>query len=192
MNYMPELNAFAERMRRNPLSNNAQLLWYKLMDAANRLHWPETFQLDNGRLKSLLNVGSTHTVLSARQELVDDGLLEFIAGAKGKPSVYKMLSVAALEEPAEQPKEESRLVPLGCQGRHHNLLRLYRGPGTRTPADRAHALGRVLPTAAAEPERRPPSVPPHPSTGKARGWQLDNELPTGKKADFGSCLRHSP
>ena len=49
MNYMPELNAFAERMRRNPLSNNAQLLWYKLMDTANRLRWPETFQLDNAR-----------------------------------------------------------------------------------------------------------------------------------------------
>ena len=90
-------------MRRNPLSNNAQLLWYKLMDTANRLHWPETFQLDNGRLKNLLNVGSTHTVLSARQELVDDGLLEFIAGAKGMPFTLRLLdewgkSVFATEE----------------------------------------------------------------------------------------------
>lgn len=106
MNYMPELNAFAERMRRNPLSNNAQLLWYKLMDTANRLHWPETFQLDNVRLIGLLNVKSKNTAVAARQELVDDGLLEFIAGAKGKPSVYKMLSVVALEGPAEQQKED--------------------------------------------------------------------------------------
>ena len=68
MNYMPELNAIAERMRRNQHTNTAQLL---------------SFHLDNGRLKCLLNGGSTHTVLSARQELVDDGLLEFIAGAKG-------------------------------------------------------------------------------------------------------------
>ena len=111
MNYMPELNAFAERMRRNPLSNNAQLLWYKLMDTANRLHWPETFQLDNARIMQMMNVGSRHTAAAARQELVDDGLLEFIAGAKGKPSVYKMLSVAALEGPAEQPEEESQEAP---------------------------------------------------------------------------------
>ena len=111
MNYMPELNAFAERMRRNPLSNNAQLLWYKLMDTANRLHWPETFQLDNARIMQMMNVGSRHTAAAARQELVDDGLLEFIAGAKGKPSVYKMLSVAALEGPTEQPEEKSQEAP---------------------------------------------------------------------------------
>lgn len=111
MNYMPELNAFAERMRRNPLPNNAQLLWYKLMDTANRLHWPETFQLDNARIMQMMNVGSRHTAAAARQELVDDGLLEFIAGAKGKPSVYKMLSVAALEGAAERPEEESQEAP---------------------------------------------------------------------------------
>lgn len=116
MNYMPELNAFAERMRRNPLSNNAQLLWYKLMDTANRLHWPETFQLDNARIMQMMNVGSRHTAAAARQELVDDGLLEFIAGAKGKPSVYKMLSVAALEGPPSSRRKRARRPPTRSSG----------------------------------------------------------------------------
>ena len=41
MNYLREINAFARRMRRAPLSTNAQLLWYKLMDLANVLRWPD-------------------------------------------------------------------------------------------------------------------------------------------------------
>ena len=45
-----EHRAFANRMRRTPLSMAAQLLWYKLMDLANSLRWPEHFALDNSRL----------------------------------------------------------------------------------------------------------------------------------------------
>ena len=44
-----EHRAFANRMRRTPLSMAAQLLWYKLMDLANSLRWPEHFSLDNSR-----------------------------------------------------------------------------------------------------------------------------------------------
>lgn len=40
-----EHRAFANRMRRTPLSMAAQLLWYKLMDLANSLRWPEHFSL---------------------------------------------------------------------------------------------------------------------------------------------------
>ncbi len=196
MNYMPELNAFAERMRRNPLSNNAQLLWYKLMDTANRLHWPETFQLDNGRLKSLLNVGSTHTVLSARQELVDDGTAGVHRGSQRKA---KRLQNVVGRGPGGARRAAGGREPGGPDSFLWDVK-----DDITTYFGYTEALGQELqqialtlweeffPTAAAEPERRPPSVPPHPSTGKARGWQLDNELPTGKKADFGSCLRHSP
>lgn len=37
MNYLLEINAFERRMRRVPLSRDAQLLWYKLMHLANLL-----------------------------------------------------------------------------------------------------------------------------------------------------------
>lgn len=99
MKYINELNAFDRRMHRAPLSNTAQLLWYKLMAMANFLHWPQEFKLDNQRLREMLNVGSLHTVQAARQELVDDGLLIFTPGVKGKPSIYAMQSVEALEKP---------------------------------------------------------------------------------------------
>lgn len=108
MNYLREINAFERRMRRAPLSVNAQLLWYKLMQAANRLHWPEEFQIDNPRLRVILGQElSRQTMTAARAELIDDGLLAFIPGVRGKPSTYRMVSVDALEapEPPAIPEE---------------------------------------------------------------------------------------
>lgn len=97
MNYIAEINAFSDRMERAPLSTNAQLLWYKLMQFSNRLRWQEQFQVDNDRLMKLVNISSQHTLRAARKELADDGLISFTPGVKGKPTVYKLHSVAALE-----------------------------------------------------------------------------------------------
>ena len=106
MNYLLEINAFERRMRRAPLSTTAQLLWYKLMQFANGLYWPEKFQVDNVRLLGLLNVTSKNTLIAARKELTDDGLITFSPGVRGKPSIYHLASVAALEGPDIQPMDE--------------------------------------------------------------------------------------
>lgn len=98
MNYIAELNAFHAKMRRTPLSRDAQLLWFKLMDFANSLYWREEFKLDLNRMSKMIGV-SKNTILSARNELVDAGLLTFTAGTKGNPSVYHLNSVAATEGP---------------------------------------------------------------------------------------------
>lgn len=97
MSYIDEINAFDRRMHRAPLSPIAQLLWYKLMQFSNRLHWPEDFQIDNKRLMAEINVSALHTLIAARQELVEDGLLTFTPGVRGRPSIYQLLSVEMLE-----------------------------------------------------------------------------------------------
>lgn len=78
-----EHRAFANRMRRTPLSMAAQLLWYKLMDLANSLRWPEHFSLDNSRLCTMINTKSRTTTIAARQELIDGGYLDFTPGHQG-------------------------------------------------------------------------------------------------------------
>lgn len=115
MNYIAELNAFHAKMRRKPLSRDAQLLWFKLMDFANRLFWQETFQIDNKRLMELANMGSKHTLIAARNELVDAGILSFIAGMKGSPSVYRLNSVAAMEGVQMPEGEESAPDDFLCE-----------------------------------------------------------------------------
>lgn len=106
MNYIAELNAFHAKMRRTPLSRDAQLLWLKLMDFANRLYWRDPFQVDNKRLMEITHMGSKHTLIAARNELVDAGIITFTAGTKGKPSVYHLNSVAAMEGPQLPDIEE--------------------------------------------------------------------------------------
>lgn len=99
MNYILEINAFERRMKRQPLPVTAQLLWYKLMAFSNRLHWPEWFSVDNDRLTALLGSGSDKTVRTARQQLMDAGLLIYEKGVKKKPGRYKLVSIAFQEYP---------------------------------------------------------------------------------------------
>lgn len=99
MNYILEINAFERRMKRQPLPATAQLLWYKLMAFSNRLHWPEWFSVDNDRLTALLGSGSDKTVRTARQQLMDAGLLIYEKGVKKKPGRYKLVSIAFQEYP---------------------------------------------------------------------------------------------
>lgn len=117
MNYLLEINAFERRMRWAPLSPNAQLLWYKLMQLCNSLRWAEEFRVDNDRLMELLNVKSFHTLNAARKELQEDGLIAFTPGKKGAPSTYHMVSVSDLEGPdlsflEEEPDEGAFLCTI--------------------------------------------------------------------------------
>lgn len=117
MNYLREINAFERRMKRAPLSANAQLLWYKLMAFANGLFWPEKFQIDNNRLMEMLNVQSLHTLNVARKELIEGGLVSFFPGKKGTPSTYRMVSVDALEGPDLSFMEEEHTSDFLCDVR---------------------------------------------------------------------------
>lgn len=115
MNYLLEIQAFERKMRRVPLSRDAQLLWYKLMQFANLLWWPETFNVDNKRLMEMSRIGSKHTLIDARNELVEAGLISFTPGKKGTPSSYQLISVADQEGPQIAEDEEPALDDFLCE-----------------------------------------------------------------------------
>lgn len=98
---MLEINAFERMMRKAPLSANAQLLWYKLMNFDNLLHWEQWFSIDNDRLVKIGCIGSKNTTLAARDQLIANGYLIFQKGVKGKPSKYMLASAVELEAKAE-------------------------------------------------------------------------------------------
>ena len=93
MNYLAEINAFEKRMRRQPLPITAQLLWYKLMQFANRLYWPEWFAIDNEKLAELLG-SSVPTTRTARDQLLKSGLIQMERGTKQHPNRYRFISLA--------------------------------------------------------------------------------------------------
>lgn len=104
MNYITEINAFEYRMRRDPLPQAVQLLWYKLMHFSNRLHWPQWFSIDNDRLLSLMGISHEQTLRTARKELLDGGYIQFERGTKGHPSRYRIIPTA--ERDATAPPKE--------------------------------------------------------------------------------------
>lgn len=127
MNYILEINAFERRMKRQPLPTTAQLLWYKLMAFANRQHWPEWFSVDNDRLTDLLGSGSDKTVRTARQQLMDAGLLIYEKGVKGKPGRYKLPSVASQEYPDAVPEIYPAYDKPGVEGYLEDDITAYFG-----------------------------------------------------------------
>ena len=104
MNYIQEINKFEQFVESNYLSSMAQLLWYKLMQKCNRSGWQEQIQISNLRLMADLHIGEK-TLIKARKELKEAGLIEVTRGKKGCPNQYKLIPINTVRE--ENPVENT-------------------------------------------------------------------------------------
>ncbi|CVI65675.1 hypothetical protein NDGK_00284 [Clostridiales bacterium CHKCI001] len=96
MNYIQELNYFERWLETNHLSSVSQLLWYKLISINNRSNWSEWIQVDNQRLKAMIQVSRDDTFIKIRNELIQAGLIEYQKGKKGCPSKYHFVSFTCI------------------------------------------------------------------------------------------------
>ena len=111
VNYVKEINSFRKYAFDNYLSSNAVLLWYGLFGLNNDLHWQEWFKVDNLRLMGYSFIKREATLISARKELIDLGLIEFKKGSKGHPSEYRIIMFAEKQEqvyPNTEVKEDDK------------------------------------------------------------------------------------
>ena len=73
------------------LSATAQALYLRLILIDNGLGWPERFYASNSRLMTEAGINSEKTLITARNQLIQMGLVEYRKGtAKGKASTYKL------------------------------------------------------------------------------------------------------
>lgn len=101
VNYVTEINKFRKFAFDNYVSSNAVLLWYGLFGLNNDLRWQEWFKVDNLRLMGYSFIKREATLIDARKELIDLGLIEFKKGCKGHPSEYRIVMFA------EKQKEQT-------------------------------------------------------------------------------------
>ena len=94
--YIKEHNAFFVITDRIYLSASAQLLWYRLFDVCNRSFGDGEVIMTNTKLASLIGTENIKKAAIARDELVNAGLIEYTAGKKGAPGIYRLLSVYGL------------------------------------------------------------------------------------------------
>lgn len=111
VNYITEINQFRKFAYDNYVSSNAVLLWYGLFGMNNDLRWQEWFKVDNLRLMGCSFIRREATLIAARKELIDLGLIEFKKGYKGHPSEYRIIMFAEKQEqayPNTEAKEDNK------------------------------------------------------------------------------------
>ena len=94
MNYLRQIVAFEAWCETRGLPMVAQVLWYKLMFVANKCGWCEWVGVDNQRLMWMIGTTSKHTLMRARDALIEAEMIEYRKGKKGKPSMYKLLEIS--------------------------------------------------------------------------------------------------
>ena len=107
MRYISQLNTFNRLCEAKHLEAGSQLLWFKLMDIDNRLCWEEWFAVTNNRLMLILDVNEK-TLIRYRNKLIEDGLIEYKRGHKGKPSLYKMVDISCKYDSTNDSQNDSQ------------------------------------------------------------------------------------
>lgn len=91
MNYIDLLNRFYDLLQCSQVSNNAQLLYYTLLQINNKCSWSDWFSRTNVSLSGLMGI-SENAMKRARAELKQLGLIDFVPSKKrGECTQYRIL-----------------------------------------------------------------------------------------------------
>lgn len=91
MSYIDKLNLFYDLLQCNPPSQHAQLIYHTLLMINNKCGWTEWFQRTNLNLCGITGI-SEKTLINARNELKQIGLIDFIPSKKrNEKTKYRIL-----------------------------------------------------------------------------------------------------
>ena len=100
MNYIKQINAFFELTIANPLSSNAQCLYFNLLNINNKCNWVEEFTTANSTLMTFTSLNK-QTLYRARNELIQRKFIEFKKGINQNQSgKYKIISFVTAHDTA--------------------------------------------------------------------------------------------
>lgn len=103
MNLMSMVNGLNRMDDTNPFSATAFLLAIKMIDLFNRLLWADSVAVDLTRMSLMTKCSSKATVLRARDELVERGVIEIVRkGKKGTPTIYRLNDLSRFGSNIEQ------------------------------------------------------------------------------------------
>ena len=91
MNYIKELNAFKEWMAFHEMPPNAVLLWHTLMVLNNTARWMAKFNAPNSIIGNLSGL-SSQRISESRKVLMENELIRYEPGVKGKAASYQIKS----------------------------------------------------------------------------------------------------
>lgn len=108
VNFISEVMGFHRLTKTRRISNKAQLLWFNLFLLWNEAGFPDWLQVDVMRMMAMLQVNSKSTVIRARDELINAGLLVLKPGGNRQPNKYQftLLSEQSLRGTQKQSKSK--------------------------------------------------------------------------------------
>ena len=98
MNYIKQVNTFYKLLSNNPLSSNAQCLYFFLLNKNNELGWIKEFTTANSIVMGFTNLNIT-ALQRARNELKQKGYIDYKKGIGNNAGTYRILE---LEQQSEQ------------------------------------------------------------------------------------------
>ncbi|WP_100489431.1 DnaD domain protein [Sporolactobacillus pectinivorans] len=94
MNYITQINAFYDRLETNSLSTSAITLWHALMHINNKAAWRREFPVAVSVLCVKTGLAE-RTIFKARNELKQNGFIEFRSRRGNQAAVYKLADLSA-------------------------------------------------------------------------------------------------
>ena len=110
MSFFDSWLAFNECFDSRDLSALTQLVGYKLLAIDNELQHPESFLLSDRELMTRAGIKSGQTIVQARRELKNVGLIDFKAGKGAKPTRYWLTTEQESSKNDDSVKQDSSKI----------------------------------------------------------------------------------
>ena len=107
MNYFKQLRAFKRQRMIKPLTSNAMLLYFILLEYANDLYFPVSFTAANSVLSSLCGF-SIPTLLRRREELCSKGYIVYEEGKTDKCGTYLIVPIGFQNDDASDNRTDNQ------------------------------------------------------------------------------------
>lgn len=107
MNYLIQVNTFFELLLSNPLSANAQCLYFNLLNINNRCNWQKEFTVANSTLMGFTNLNK-QALYRARNELIQRKLIDFKKGINQNQSgKYQIIEFVTADDTANDTADDT-------------------------------------------------------------------------------------
>ena len=128
MNFFDSWFAFNTCFDQENLTALTQLVGYKLLAVDNELQHPESFLLSDRELMSRTNIKSGQTIVEARRQLKNAGLIDFKAGKGTKPTRYTIKRESSTNQ-ALIKRKVLFLIPFNMKKKKKEMKTMTRARG---------------------------------------------------------------
>lgn len=114
MNYIKQVNTFYKLLSNNPLSSNAQCLYFFLLNKNNELGWIKEFTTANSIVMGFTNL-NIKALQRARNELKQKGYIDYKKGLGNNAGTYTLFRFDQQDDQQNVQQDDQQNVQRNVQ-----------------------------------------------------------------------------